>query len=226
MLNRDRPRLNHATVVAYLALFVALSGSAFAAVQLSKGQVKGKHIAKNAVTSKKVKDGSLSVRDFKRGDLPAGTVGAPGPQGPQGPSGAKGDPGAGGPQGNTGVAGPFPEGDLPSGKTVRGAYQTTGHATAAGQYASDGHAYVFRMSEELEPSIVRQGAVTQPPGCSGTPDAPEAAPGQLCIYEDTGHNLTSLSMGPNRSTGFSIQAVSGASPGLYFSHGGWAATAP
>ena len=102
MLRRALPRFNHATVVAYLALFVALGGSAFAAVQLSKGQVKGKHIAKNAVTSAKVKNGSLLSKDFRAGQLPAGPQGA---QGSQGQQGAQGAPGPQGPKGDTGPTG-------------------------------------------------------------------------------------------------------------------------
>ena len=100
MLGRVRPRLNHATVVAYLALFVALGGSSYAAVQLSKGQVKGKHIAKNAVNSSKVRDGSLLSKDFKAGELVAGAPGAAGAQGPTGPQGPKGDTGPQGPAGD------------------------------------------------------------------------------------------------------------------------------
>ena len=92
----SRPR--HGTVVAYAALFVALSGTSYAAVTLSKnsvrsshiknGQVKRVDIANSAVTSAKVGDRSLLARDFKSGQLPAG------PQGPVGPQGVKGDPGA------------------------------------------------------------------------------------------------------------------------------------
>jgi hypothetical protein len=91
MLDRVRPRFSHATVVAYLALFVALSGSSYAAVQLSRGSVKGKHIAKNAVTSKKVKDGTLLAQDFRSGQLPTGPQGE---RGPQGAPGAQGEAGA------------------------------------------------------------------------------------------------------------------------------------
>jgi hypothetical protein len=98
-LSKHRP--SHATVVAYLALFVALGGSAYAAVTLSKNSVKSKHIGKgqvkrsdlgaNAVNSAKVADGTLRSADFAAGQLPAGATGdrgAEGPQGPQGPAGS------------------------------------------------------------------------------------------------------------------------------------------
>jgi hypothetical protein len=97
-----RARLSHATVVAYLALFVALGGSSYAAIELSKKSVKAKHIAKNAVTSKKVKDGTLLTDDFKDGELPAGAQGAQGPKGDPGP---KGDAGADGADGADGAPG-------------------------------------------------------------------------------------------------------------------------
>jgi hypothetical protein len=79
---------SHATVVAYLALFVALGGSAFAATQLGKNTVGTKQIKKNAVTGVKVKDGSLSAGDFAAGQIPAGPVGPPGPKGEPGATNA------------------------------------------------------------------------------------------------------------------------------------------
>ena len=78
-------------VVAYLALFVALGGSAYAAIELEKNDVTSKHIknggiknkdiADNAVTSPKVANGSLLGEDFAAGQLPAGQQGDQGPAG-------------------------------------------------------------------------------------------------------------------------------------------------
>jgi hypothetical protein len=99
-----RGRPTHATVVAYVALFVALGGTSVAAVTLKRNSVKGKNIARNAVTSPKVKDRSLLARDFKNGQLPQGLAG------PAGAQGAKGDPCSDpvcrGPQGERGTQGP------------------------------------------------------------------------------------------------------------------------
>jgi hypothetical protein len=92
----------HSTVVAYVALFIALGGTSYAAVKLPKNSVGGTQIKANAVTSGKVKNGSLRKADFKVGDLPAGAAGA---QGPQGLKGDKGDPGTPGAQGPAGVVG-------------------------------------------------------------------------------------------------------------------------
>lgn len=55
---------------------------------IEDGQVKRGDLAEASVTSAKVKDGSLLIRDFRRGQLPAG------PQGPQGPAGLPGATGA------------------------------------------------------------------------------------------------------------------------------------
>ena len=92
-------RPNHGTVVAYVALFVALGGTSVAAVTIAKnavvsgsikdGEVKTADLAANAVTSAKVKAGSLLASDLKAGELP---VGVPGPQGPAGVTGAAGRP--------------------------------------------------------------------------------------------------------------------------------------
>jgi hypothetical protein len=75
--------------LAFLALFIALSGTAYAAT-LPRNSVGTAQLKRNAVTSKKVKDRSLLAKDFKRGQLPAGARGAQGPQGIQGPQGAPG----------------------------------------------------------------------------------------------------------------------------------------
>jgi hypothetical protein len=82
-----------------LALFIALGGTSYAAVRLPAGSVGGRQLARNAVSSPKVRNGSLLKRDFKAGQLPAGApgakgdAGAAGPSGPTGPNGAKGDTG-------------------------------------------------------------------------------------------------------------------------------------
>lgn len=106
-----RPR--HATIVAYLALFVALSGTSYAAVTLKAG----------SVTSREIRDGSVRVGDLARSAralpviLPVasvgpkgdpGRVGAAGAAGPSGASGLKGADGANGlagPAGADGAAG-------------------------------------------------------------------------------------------------------------------------
>lgn len=103
-------RVTPSFVVASVALVVATSGVGYAAA----AKITGSQIAKNAITSKHVKNGTLQTADFSKaaqtalkgakGD--AGAAGAVGPAGPAGPQGATGAAGPTGPQGNTGSQGP------------------------------------------------------------------------------------------------------------------------
>ena len=91
-------RNRHATAVAYLALFVALGGSSYAAVKIT-----GKQIKDGTITGRDVKNRSLGANDFKPGQLPSGAQvpqGAQGPQGPRGDTGAAGRDGAPGQDGS------------------------------------------------------------------------------------------------------------------------------
>ena len=67
--------------VAFLALFVALAGTATAAKVIS-----GRQIRNNSVTTRDIRNGTLLSRDFRAGQLPAG----PRPAGPAGPPGSGG----------------------------------------------------------------------------------------------------------------------------------------
>jgi Collagen triple helix repeat (20 copies) len=103
------------SVVAVAALVVAVLGStplghAASRFILPKNSVGASQLKPNAVTSLKVKDGSLAAADFRPGELPAGPQG---PQGPQGPKGDNGDPGAQGPKGETGATGAQGEQGIP-----------------------------------------------------------------------------------------------------------------
>ena len=79
MLRRFGSGLTFSNVVSLMALFVALSGGAYAltipknsvgAGQLKKNAVAGSKIKSGAVTSSKVKDRSLLTKDFKAGQIP------------------------------------------------------------------------------------------------------------------------------------------------------------
>jgi Collagen triple helix repeat (20 copies) len=87
----------HGTAVAYLALFAALGGSAYAAA---------------TVTGKNIKDGTVTRRDVKNRSLGTSKLSASavsslaGQRGPAGPQGEKGETGPVGPKGEAGPAGP------------------------------------------------------------------------------------------------------------------------
>jgi len=109
-------QITYANVMATIAVFIALGGSSYAAVTLSKNSVRSKHIKNgqvkradlggSAVDSAKVKDGTLLTQDFKPGQLVAGAPGPAGAQGAKGDTGPKGDTGTKGDTGNTGPRGP------------------------------------------------------------------------------------------------------------------------
>jgi hypothetical protein len=116
-MQRIWKRPSPAMVVASLALLVALGGTSFAAataiaphsvgtLQLKNFAVGANQLKANAVLGSKVKNGTLSRRDFAPGQIPTGPAGPQGPQGPQGPAGAAGAAGTAGPAGPAGAAGP------------------------------------------------------------------------------------------------------------------------
>jgi hypothetical protein len=95
MHTRLRRLPSPATVLAALALLVALTGTSVAAVsqiprnsvgaaQLKANAVTNPKLASNAVRSAEVANGSLLRADFAAGQIPAG------PAGPQGPPGVSG----------------------------------------------------------------------------------------------------------------------------------------
>ena len=96
-----RKHLTYANVMATIAVFIALGGSSYAAVKLSrnsvgatqirKGAVGASELRRGAVRSSDVRNGGLSVRDLSaaaRADLRGaqGPTGVPGPEGAAGPA--------------------------------------------------------------------------------------------------------------------------------------------
>jgi hypothetical protein len=102
--------------VAYVALFVALGGSSYAAVRLApnsvtsraiaKGAVTNGKLAKNAVTATNIRNGTLTGSEFQKGALLKGLKGDAGSGGSQGGAGLSGIPGLKGDAGATGSQGP------------------------------------------------------------------------------------------------------------------------
>jgi hypothetical protein len=213
IIRRLRP--SPAMIVACIALLFAMTGAGYAAGMLGPNTVGTKQLKKNAVISTKVKNRSLLAVDFKAGQLPRG---AQGPQGAQGSQGVQGPPG------------PFPSGDLPSGNTVRGTYALARYDTGAADngFIADSIQFGFRFAIAPAPTVVPVGTVA-PPQCPGTPEVPEAAPGNLCVYEGAQGSSTGLAVynvaaapGANRS-GAVIRIFSSADNSTFYSIGSWAA---
>jgi hypothetical protein len=208
-------------VVACIALVFAMTGAGYAAGMLGPNTVGTKQLKKNAVISSKVKNGSLLKADFKAGQLPAG------PQGPQGPQGSQGI------QGTQGPAGPFPD-PLPAGKTVRGNWSVWAHSVPAGLYVVSAIEFGFRLASAPTPNYLNAGAPATA-NCPGSVTNPQAAPGQLCVYESSSSNATQrrtcdpetalcLFASSNRE-GLGV-AINATATGTVWAIGSWAVTAP
>jgi hypothetical protein len=215
-----RLRLSPSMVVACLALSVALGGTGYAAITLPKNSVGAKQLKKNAITSPKIKDRSLLARDFKQGQIP---------RGPKGDTGAQGAQGI---QGIQGPAGPFPDGDMPAGKTLRGNWIANMTAVAAGDATFDTISFGFRLAVAPTAHLLAPGAPPTPE-CPGSLSAPEAASGHLCIYTYNNVNvqarftcdpLTSVCSSSSTNRYGTTVRVDAAGAGESYSLGTWAVT--
>ena len=231
MKQRLRPRITYANVVASIALFLALCGGAYAASQLPKNSVGSAQLKKGAVTAAKVKPGSLLASNFKAGQLPAGPKGE---QGAKGATGAKGEQGKEGEQGKTGPPGsPWTIGVLPSGATLKGAFTIATTVTTLQERVGTQISFGIPLASAPIANLIYAGD-TPPAACPGTVAAPQADPGNLCIYEGVGTNIelegvedpvTGATNGTARPFGASVVGISTA-VGDVNSSGSWAVTAP
>jgi len=229
----------YANVTSTLALIVALGGTgAYAASNITsrdigKGQVKSANLATDAVTSSKIKNGSVLARDFRRGQL------APGRDGPKGDRGDKGDAGAS-------RAGPALPDTLPSGETLRGAYAFSGFYSGADLPHDDSPAdgqISFPIPLASAPTLVliRRKQPNNEEGdptaqCPGSVLNPQADPGYLCVYESRMADNTALYAfspydGTNNAAtrfgvGLYITAPQAKTSDHRTSKGSWAVTAP
>ena len=105
ILRRLRSGLTYSNVMASVAVFTAMGGSAYAAAtitgkdvrngsltgaDLKNGSVTGRDLKNRSVSSADVKNGTLRASDFRAGALPQGPQGERGPAGPAGPAGPSG----------------------------------------------------------------------------------------------------------------------------------------
>ncbi|HTR74440.1 MAG TPA: hypothetical protein VMH33_04175 [Solirubrobacterales bacterium] len=198
-MKRLRPKLTFANAVSVLALFVALGGGAYAATQLPKNSVGSKQIKKAAVTPAKLSTAAKAT-----------LTGSAGPQGKEGPKGDKGE---------KGEPGPFPSA-LPSGKTIVGAFDAEGTATAAGQLVTGDISYLYSAPEQ---TVVYVSAGGSDPNCTGTWQNPTAPIGYTCVYGYSEGDLASHGINFETSSGVGLYAFSAAA-GHSKMVGTWAAT--
>lgn len=240
-----KEHMNYANVMATLAFFLAVSGGAAYAAShyliTSTRQIKPSVLA-----SLKGKPGPAGERGpagangTSGGSGPAGNTGAAGPQGLTGPEGKEGKEGEKGAKGTQGIEGsPWTAGGvLPPEKTETGTwvYGAPKEAPAFAQVS-----FPIPLKEPLAAADVHwigHGGPTSE--CPGTVAKPEAAPGNLCVYDQVATGTTSLEppfienpsdeLSPFENTG---AATAGAL--LFFgdveseagnAYGTWAVTAP
>lgn len=191
--NGDRRKIqlpSPAVLVALLALTLGLAGTGYAAFKLGKNSVGTKQLKRNAVVSKKVKNGSLKAADFKRASLPEGPTGPAGQAGPRGPAGRSALE------------------ELGNGETVVGPVGYDDHATAGGQDFGGLVSYPIR-GHNGPIAIYVDG---QSPGetCTGTLAQPTAPTDTLCLYEESKTGSATLAAGivGNRAHGFRLLLTS------------------
>ncbi|MDX6690130.1 MAG: hypothetical protein QOG15_1587 [Solirubrobacteraceae bacterium] len=224
MLARLRAGMTYANVVGTLALFVALGGVSYAAVTLPAHSVGTKELKTGAVTSAKVRNGSLRTKDFRNGRLPRGAEGsagadgadgtagrpgangAPGPKGEPGAPGAKGEPGLAATSGAAGPEGP---------RGPAGADGATGPAGPQGPAGSNGSQGASGSPGPIGPMGPGGTAGSQGPSgvvathkISGFISSIPAAPGvwqflgnQVTVTTTAAQRLTAAAMVPLATTG-------------------------
>jgi hypothetical protein len=211
----QRPRVNFANVVSCLALFVALGGTGYAAINLPRNSVGAKQIRPGSIDNSKVKKGSLRKSAFRAGQLPRGRKGATGAPGVAGPKGDKGD--------SFSLAT-----ILAPGQTEHGDYGVYG---AGGGLVGGVVDFRIPLAQPIGDVhahfIVAQQFTPQCPGFE------QAAAGELCVYQTNATNTvfadifgtTGTSLSGTSTVGFQIYFTAPGAAGAD-SFGEWAVTAP
>jgi hypothetical protein len=219
--------------VAVVALVMALGGTGWAATQLAKNSVGTKQLKRNAVTAAKIKrdsittrkiednavtsakidNGTLTEEDFSVAALQTLT-GLPGVKGDKGAKGDTGPPGDKGQKGDSALS------PVPSGQTIHGAVGGDFHAfdaTAsdfgvdvtlpipAANDLADGDVFVNIDGWQDAGSQSAPTTSDGNAGCTGTPAAPTAPAGKVCIYVSGSDHASNLA-------GDSVLFGTGASP--------------
>jgi hypothetical protein len=172
-----RSKLTYSNVmVTILAVIVLGSGTAYAVTELPKESVGTKQLQRGAVTPAKLSAAARAATTGRRGAT--GPSGAQGPQGPAGTTGKTGEPGPPGPLLET----------LPSGVTLRGNYAVAGVAEAQFDRALDEITFQIPLGSAPASHVIQNFAASTPE-CPGSAVNPEAAPGNLCLYENRHENV-------------------------------------
>jgi hypothetical protein len=188
-------RLSPGVVTSAIAVFFALGGIGYAAATIGTSDIKNgavtkKKLHKNAVTSKKVKDGSLKKQDL------GFTVGA-GATGPRGPTGPRGATGAAG--GGAGLRWAVVEASSAGATVVRG------NATGAGRISSGNYFVSFQPD-------IRGCAYVATNGHVGAGFGPA---GEISVETRSSANATDVEVRHYNSAGNQVDYPSGSHQGFH-----------
>jgi len=194
MFSAIRRRMTPATVIATVAVVLAMTGGAYAAGKIiitSTKQISPKVLKQ--LKGANGKNGAMGPAG-PSGPAGAGTAGPAGPQGPGGAAGAKGETGAPGPKGEKGETGAkgttgFTE-FLPPGKSERGTWSMS--ANSAAEPALGSISFNIPLEKPLDEAhvhVIAQGAEGKE-GCTGTIAEPGAESGVACLFERFEENVS------------------------------------
>ncbi len=211
-MSRITRHINPTSILALVALVFAVTGGAYAAGNSGGANNGGSRASATAANATAVASKAKHKPKAKTGPRgPAGPAGkngangapgATGPAGPAGPTGPTGPVGATGATGNTGETGatgkegekgkegkqgkegsPWTDkGVLPSGSTETGVWSVRRNDNAENEIVTAPISFPIQLESAPEGSeyVAVDGTNSN---CSGTAEAPVAAPGYLCVYE-------------------------------------------
>ena len=210
--------------LALVALFIALSGAAWAA-GLPRDSVSSRQLVDNAVKSRDVKDNGLRGPDVRESSLE------------QVPSAASADD-AGRLGGNPASAYlRFDSATIPSGTTSFGAWRVVDEVVGSPDLyefetvSRPGRAPAPILAPSVNFAPGTAGGADNDDSCSGAVTAPTAPAGKVCLYLSESQNVDALggyavsNVGADNVFGFTVRATA-SSAGLVNADGSWAYTAP
>ena len=246
MFSRIRRRLTYTNVAMTLALVFAMSGGAYAAGRYVITSTK--QISPKVLKSLQGKAGKAGANGA------AGATGSQGPAGANGKDGVNGTNGANGSNGVGVTSSVEPKGanckeggskfvaasgttyacngatgfteTLPAGKTEVGAWFISGppkYAPFETTIARSSISFVIPLASEPTAHFLKEGE-GETAECPGKATNPQAAPGNLCVYEEGGDGVEGELTVNAHTYGAIMAPVTAAQPGGVAS-GSWAVTA-
>lgn len=178
MLQRLRPRLTYANIIATFALFLALGGTGWAAAKLARNSVGPTQIRTNAVGPAEIRTGAIRAPELRNGSIGLDELTATAREGLRGPAGAQG------PEGPRGAQGPQGPGAPTLWVAINhGGQRVAGHPARYNHYDVGATEIEFNRSVEGCPA---QATIARVPG-DGDP-----APGLISVLPGRGGIITVL----------------------------------